>query len=173
MSQVKSTLYSFIRIQLKETMSDLTIINKRDRERTRDVLVDDVNVSFSDLQLSKQVVAGLRSASFYRPSPVQLKAIPLGKIGLDLIVQAKSGTGKTCVFSVIALEHILTTSSKALQVLVLAPTREVATQICGVLQAIGANLGVKACAFIGGQPVKEDKLKLKYWQIAVGTPGKS
>ncbi len=149
------------------------MINRPDRERTRDVLVDDVSVSFSDLQLSKQIVAGLKSASFFRPSPVQLKAIPLGKIGLDLIVQAKSGTGKTCVFSVIALEHILITGSKALQVLVLAPTREVAIQICSVFQAIGANLNVKACVFIGGQPLKEDRLKLKSCQVAVGTPGNS
>ena len=46
----------------------------------------------------------LLNAGFERPSPIQLKAIPIGRIGLDLIAQAKSGTGKTCVFGVIVLE---------------------------------------------------------------------
>lgn len=90
----------------------------------------------------------------------------------DLIVQAKSGTGKTCVFSVIALEHVLATRAKALQVLILAPTREVAIQICGVIKSMTGNLKVNTHAFIGGQTIKEDKIKLKHCQIAVGTPGK-
>lgn len=47
-----------------------------------------------------------RGAGFVRPSPIQLAAIPNGKIGLDMIVQSKSGTGKTCVYVVIALEMI-------------------------------------------------------------------
>lgn len=50
--------------------------------RTKDVQIDDLSVSFDDLQLDKEVLKGLRSAGFYRPSPVQLKAIPLGKLGL-------------------------------------------------------------------------------------------
>lgn len=140
--------------------------------RTKDVQLDEITTSFADLQLSKQVLAGLKSASFFQPSPVQLKAIPLGKIGLDLIVQAKSGTGKTCVFTVIALEHLLLTASSSLQVLMLAPTREVALQICTVIQGIGKGMKIKVNTFIGGTSVKEDKAKLKTCQIAVGTPGK-
>ncbi|XP_006895791.1 PREDICTED: probable ATP-dependent RNA helicase DDX20 [Elephantulus edwardii] len=74
--------------------------------RTGDVLLDEPG-DFESLLLSRLVLEGLRAAGFERPSPVQLKAIPLGRCGLDLIVQAKSGTGKTCVFSTIALDSLL------------------------------------------------------------------
>jgi superfamily II DNA/RNA helicase len=142
--------------------------------RTKDVQVsDEPSCSFEDLQLNPQLLEGLKSAGFFKPSPVQLKAIPLGKIGLDLIIQAKSGTGKTCVFAVIALEQILACKSKALQVLILAPTREVALQICSVIKSVSGHMNIKTQAFIGGQSVKEDKMKLKSCQIAVGTPGKT
>lgn len=86
-------------------------------------------------------------------------------------MQAKSGTGKTCVFSVIALEHVLANRAKTLQVLILAPTREVAMQICSVIKSISSAFKVNTHAFIGGQTIKEDKIKLRNCQIAVGTPG--
>ena len=76
------------------------------RKRTQDVRIDE-SVDFTGLCLSPNVLAGLKHAGFIRPSPIQLKAIPLGRCGLDLIVQAKSGTGKTCVFTVIALENLI------------------------------------------------------------------
>ena len=78
------------------------------------------------------------------------------------------------VFTVISLEHLLGSTSKALQVLILAPTREVAIQICDVIKSISVNFSspVKCSAFIGGQSVKNDKTKLKTCQIAVGTPGR-
>lgn len=90
----------------------------------------------------------------------------------DLIVQAKSGTGKTIVFSVIALENILI-ESKALQVLMLAPTREIAIQVCQVVRKISKPLKKFKChSFIGGHSLNDDKMKLKSCQIAVGTPGR-
>ncbi len=52
------------------------------KTRTKDVEIDDPHVSFDDLQLAPEVIEGLKSASFFKPSPVQLKAIPLGKLGL-------------------------------------------------------------------------------------------
>ncbi|XP_062604795.1 probable ATP-dependent RNA helicase DDX20 [Saccostrea cucullata] len=143
----------------------------QDKYRTGDVLINE-NVDFSGLLLSANVLQGLQKAGFQRPSPIQLKAIPLGRCGLDLIVQAKSGTGKTCVFSVIALEG-LQTESYALQVLVLAPTREIAIQIWDVICSIGQCIPTLKChTFIGGMPVTEDKQKLKKCHIAVGTPGR-
>jgi hypothetical protein len=74
------------------------------RYRTSDVSSD--ASSFNDLLLPKPLVAALAAAGFERPSPVQKLAIPLGLVGTDLIVQAKSGTGKTCVFAVIALQRV-------------------------------------------------------------------
>ena len=53
----------------------------KDKMRTKDVLLSE-SLTFSDLQLSKQVVEGLQVAGFDKPSPIQLKAIPLGRCGL-------------------------------------------------------------------------------------------
>ncbi|XP_050413672.1 probable ATP-dependent RNA helicase DDX20 [Patella vulgata] len=152
-----------------ETPSVAHKINSQ--KRTNDVLLSE-NVDFAGLLLSDPVQKGLISAGFERPSPIQLKAIPLGRCGLDLIVQAKSGTGKTCVFSVVALESLQLKSS-ALQVLVLAPTREIAVQIQDVIKNIGVYLPRLAChTFIGGLPVKDDIQKLKRCHIAIGSPGR-
>ncbi|XP_054648839.1 probable ATP-dependent RNA helicase DDX20 isoform X2 [Dunckerocampus dactyliophorus] len=141
------------------------------RKRTDDVILSE-GIEFSSLLLSQVVLDGLSAAGFQKPSPIQLKAIPLGRCGLDLIVQAKSGTGKTCVFCTIALDSLILENS-ATQVLVLAPTREIAVQIHSVVMAIGCAMeGLQCHVFIGGRPVSHDKLHLKKCHIAVGSPGR-
>lgn len=72
---------------------------------SRDVRIEE-DVAFETLVQNKDVLRGLEQAGYSRPSPIQLQAIPIGRLGVDLIAQAKSGTGKTIVFSVIALEMI-------------------------------------------------------------------
>ncbi|NWV82249.1 DDX20 helicase, partial [Dasyornis broadbenti] len=142
------------------------------RFRTRDVLVPGGPSDFGSLLLSPPVLAGLEAAGFHRPSPVQLKAIPLGRCGLDLIVQAKSGTGKTCVFATIALDAVLL-ESPVTQILILAPTREIAVQIHAVITTIGIKMeGLECHVFIGGTPLSQDKSRLKKCHIAVGSPGR-
>ncbi|NWT16450.1 DDX20 helicase, partial [Vireo altiloquus] len=147
-------------------------VEAQGRFRTRDVLVPGGPADFGSLLLSPPVLAGLEAAGFHRPSPVQLKAIPLGRCGLDLIVQAKSGTGKTCVFATIALDAVLL-ESPATQILILAPTREIAVQIHAVITTIGIKLeGLQCHVFIGGTPLSQDKSRLKRCHIAVGSPGR-
>ncbi|XP_037798963.1 probable ATP-dependent RNA helicase DDX20 [Penaeus monodon] len=142
-----------------------------DRERTDDIHVEE-NVDFAGMYLSDHVLEGLKKSGFIRPSPIQLAAIPLGRCGLDLVVQAKSGTGKTCVFTVVALE-MLSVAASTTQVLVIAPTREIAVQITQVINSIGSGTpGLRAYAFIGGIPLSQDKAKLSCCHIAVGTPGR-
>ncbi|XP_059723539.1 probable ATP-dependent RNA helicase DDX20 [Haemorhous mexicanus] len=142
------------------------------RFRTRDVLLPGGPSDFGSLLLSPPVLAGLEAAGFHRPSPVQLKAIPLGRCGLDLIVQAKSGTGKTCVFATIALDAVLL-ESPATQILILAPTREIAVQIHAVITTIGMKMeGLECHVFIGGTPLSQDRSRLKKCHIAVGSPGR-
>ncbi|NXC97619.1 DDX20 helicase, partial [Certhia familiaris] len=90
----------------------------------------------------------------------------------DLIVQAKSGTGKTCVFATIALEAVLL-ESPATQILILAPTREIAVQIHAVITTIGIKMeGLECHVFIGGTPLSQDRSRLKKCHIAVGSPGR-
>ncbi|XP_037355899.1 probable ATP-dependent RNA helicase DDX20 [Talpa occidentalis] len=141
------------------------------RTRTGDVLLAEP-ADFESLLLSRPVLEGLRAAGFERPSPVQLKAIPLGRCGLDLIVQAKSGTGKTCVFSTIALDTLIL-ENLSTQILILAPTREIAVQIHSVITSIGIKMeGLECHVFIGGTPLSQDKARLKKCHIAVGSPGR-
>lgn len=142
-----------------------------DKWRSKDIKLQE-ELDFSALLLSDLVQIGLTKSGFIKPSPIQLKAIPLGKSGLDLIVQAKSGTGKTCIFVVIALENVML-ESPSTQTLILAPTREIAYQICEVVTSIGSALPGLCChCFIGGLPISKDKLKLKRCHIAIGTPGR-
>ncbi|NXQ14549.1 DDX20 helicase, partial [Peucedramus taeniatus] len=90
----------------------------------------------------------------------------------DLIVQAKSGTGKTCVFATIALDAVLL-ESPATQILILAPTREIAVQIHAVITTIGIKMeGLECHVFIGGTPLSQDRSRLKKCHIAVGSPGR-
>lgn len=141
--------------------------------RSQDVLQsEDENATFEEFLLSKQLLSGLRKSGFVRPSPIQLRAIPLGLCGFDMVVQAKSGTGKTCVFSVLTLQAV-NVSKNAVQVLILAPTREIAVQSCDTVCCLGCDMPeLRAYAFIGGMPIKEDLQKLARCHVAVGTLGR-
>ncbi|KAF5303223.1 hypothetical protein FQR65_LT08303 [Abscondita terminalis] len=145
--------------------------NLEEKPRTEDVFTEN-NYTFDNFILSPAVSRGLQEAGFYKPSPIQVKAIPLGKCGLDLIVKAKSGTGKTLVFTVIALEMIKVNLS-SLQVLIIAPTREIADQIVYVIKTVGKHIeGLNVGLFIGGLSYNEDVIRTKNCHIAVGAPGR-
>ncbi|KAF0307929.1 putative ATP-dependent RNA helicase DDX20 [Amphibalanus amphitrite] len=143
------------------------------KPRTSDVAVSE-DVTFAGLLLSEPVLLGLRRAGFERPSPIQLRAIPLGRCAVDLIVQAKSGTGKTCVLAVLALEALVAAPpSGRCRALVLAPTREVAVQVAQVITAIGVEVpGLAVQTLIGGLPLAQDVANLRRCNVAVGTPGR-
>eukprot|EP00048_Salpingoeca_helianthica_P003145 m.64343 g.64343 ORF g.64343 m.64343 type:complete len:541 (+) comp12516_c0_seq2:162-1784(+) len=144
--------------------------NVAQRERTDDIALDQAN-TFAALTLSEPVLRGLAEAGFVHPSPIQARAIPLGKCGLDVMAQAKAGTGKTLVFATVALEAVKI-KERHPQVLVLAPTREIAFQIYEVFQSISKHVGAVTHCFIGGLSVANDVLKLDGCHIAVGTPGR-
>ncbi|CAG8525020.1 10517_t:CDS:10 [Cetraspora pellucida] len=140
-------------------------------DRTKDVQIDE-DVNFESLITNQNILRGLSEAGYDRPSPIQLKAVPPGKLGLDVIAQAKSGTGKTIVFGVIALEMLNLSNTKP-QVLILAPTREIAVQTKEVISNIGRYMvGLVCHVFIGGIPVEEDIPKLKKCHIVIGSPGR-
>ncbi|CAK9833346.1 Probable ATP-dependent RNA helicase DDX20 [Anthophora retusa] len=144
-------------------------INKK--PRTRDIKIQE-DVTFFQMGFSQKILDGLSVCGFQKPSPIQLKAIPLGRCGFDLIMRAKSGTGKTLVFCVISLEMIDIEIS-SVQVLILAPTREIAVQISEVFSSVGCEIkGLKVEVFIGGTAIDGDKKKLNDCHIAVGAPGR-
>ncbi|XP_016840535.1 probable ATP-dependent RNA helicase DDX20 isoform X1 [Nasonia vitripennis] len=141
------------------------------KERTSDIEIQE-DVTFSQMGLSQQVLNGLLNCGFHKPSPIQHKSIPLGRCGFDLIVRAKSGTGKTAVFGIIALEMIDIKIS-SVQVIILAPTREIAIQIKEVIASLGCEIkGLKVESFIGGVAMDIDRKKLSNCHIAIGAPGR-
>ncbi|KAF9189910.1 DEAD (Asp-Glu-Ala-Asp) box polypeptide 20 [Haplosporangium sp. Z 767] len=155
-----------------------------DRFHSSDVQINE-DLDFSSLVSNPALLKGLTESGYQRPSPIQLKTIPLGRLGLDLIAQAKSGTGKTVVFSVIAIESIISalskTSSTAVQqdqqprAVILAPTREIAVQIQDVILNLvraGLKETVTCHSMIGGMPIHKDKENLRRCSIVVGTPGR-
>lgn len=143
-----------------------------DAERTADVM-DESGLSFEDLLLPDAIMRGLRDNGFRRPSPVQIRGIPAARFGCDLIAQAKSGTGKTLVFAISIIENIVLSNPHP-QAVVIAPTREIATQIRSVVSRIGRHLkGFSCVAFIGGQSRAIDRKKIaRRCHVAVGTPGR-
>ncbi|KAK9828374.1 hypothetical protein WJX81_000707 [Elliptochloris bilobata] len=146
-----------------------------ERQRTADVLSGGGMRSFTELLLPQHLLLALREAGFERPSPVQEAAVPLARSGADLVVQAKSGTGKTIVFGIAAVE-LLRLDLPSPQVLVVAPTREIALQVGEVMSAVSARLpapGLAIGTFIGGLPTEEDVRRLRRpCHVAVGTPGR-
>jgi ATP-dependent RNA helicase DDX20 len=107
--------------------------------------INNNQVTFQDLPLHQNVKKGLDAMDFVYPSSIQLTSIPIVLFGNDLIGQAKSGTGKTAVFGIAAVEHViqrneakLLSSEEILDpcVLILAPTREIALQIHTVIEDI-------------------------------------
>uniref|UniRef100_A0A1B6CUG5 RNA helicase n=1 Tax=Clastoptera arizonana TaxID=38151 RepID=A0A1B6CUG5_9HEMI len=145
--------------------------NFNSKHRSDDVILRE-NVNFQSYGFSNPVAKGLEDAGFVKPSPIQFKSISEGLIGFDLIIESKSGTGKTLVFTLVLLETV-DFSVNSLQAIVLAPTREVADQNYEVMMTIGKNIkGLKVERFIGGLPVKNDVERLKNCNIAIGSPGR-
>ncbi|XP_058834095.1 probable ATP-dependent RNA helicase DDX20 [Topomyia yanbarensis] len=142
-------------------------------ERQRSVDVEfDRSLQFNSMFLSDPVVHGLSRNNFIHPSPIQARAIPLGKLGIDLLVQAKSGTGKTLVFAVLIAESHNPDITFP-QSLTIVPTREIAVQIEKVLNRIAYSVpNFRAQSFIGGLDVSQDRKNLQSCSAVIGTPGR-
>ncbi|CAE7804204.1 Ddx20 [Symbiodinium sp. CCMP2456] len=148
------------------------------RFKTSDVVDSETQrCTFAELSLSAPLLRSLQEMGCEHPSPVQLRTIPEALGGGDVIVQAKSGTGKTIAFCSVVLEGVNTSSSGTSQAIILAPTREIAMQISDELRRLGWYIVpvLDVACFIGGVPVEEDEERLQSKgapHVAVGTPGR-
>lgn len=131
------------------------------------------STKFSDLGLPEAVISALDKIGYETPSPIQAEAIPLLTQGHDLIGQAQTGTGKTAAFALPMLAKI-DVEKKAPQLLVLAPTRELAIQVAEAFQAYGSfSKSIKILPIYGGSSYDNQIRQLKRGtQIIVGTPGR-
>lgn len=128
--------------------------------------------NFEDMDLPPDLLRGIYAYGFTKPSEIQKKGIKIIAEGKELIAQANSGTGKTGTFTIGSLARV-DVSLKAVQVLCLAPTRELAEQIQVVAESISRPMGVNTYAVMGKTPVREDIRALgKGVQFLVGTPGR-
>jgi len=111
--------------------------------------------NWDDLDNDPNILRGIYSYGFERPSPIQKKAIRPIIMGKDVIAQAQSGTGKTAAFGIGALS-IVNVLDNFTQVLILSPTKELAKQTANVLEQIGSMMtGLRIQTIYGGSPYEE------------------
>ena len=129
-------------------------------------------ISFDDRALRPETRAALAALAISVPTPIQVAALPAMLGGRDLIGQARTGSGKTLAFGIPAVE-IVDPRQRAVQVLVLTPTRELATQVAGVLEELGAAKGVTVGLIFGGRAFGPQRDLLRRGvHIVVGAPGR-
>ena len=117
--------------------------------------------------------AALLRMSITEPTPIQGRAIPLLLAGRDVVGQARTGSGKTLAFAV-PLAELCDPSVRKVQALVLVPTRELAIQVAGVIEAMASPHGLRCALLYGGHSLKPEYRALKDGaQIIIGTPGRT
>src|SRR5690606_5725427 len=126
--------------------------SKRRRVRLETATVNDTPTArFPDLGLSEAILAALREGGYETATPIQSATIPPLLAGRDVVGLAQTGTGKTAAFALPILDR-LDPSQKPPQALVLAPTRELALQVCEAFERYAAGSpGVRVLPVYGGQ----------------------
>jgi len=133
----------------------------------------DVSITFADLALNKSLLKILDEIGYESPSPIQAEAIPLLLDGRDIIGQAQTGTGKTAAFA-LPLISKMDMQQKDPQLLVLAPTRELAIQVAEAFQKYATHIkGFHVLPVYGGSDYSGQIRALKRGvHVVVGTPGR-
>ena len=130
-----------------------------------------MTVEFSDFNLHPALTRALNDLAYTTPTPIQSGMIPLMLTGVDVIGQAQTGTGKTAAFALPILNNFRPQNTP--QALVLAPTRELASQVAEAMQDYGRHLGPQVLAVYGGQGFGAQIKQLRRGvDIVVGTPGR-
>jgi translation initiation factor 4A len=128
--------------------------------------------TFDEMGLHENLLRGIYSYGFEKPSAIQSVAIRPIVAGRDVLGQAQSGTGKTGTFGIGLLSRI-DPAQKAVQAIVLAHTHELSEQNSNVIQDIGRYLGVKVVLAIGGVPRHQNVRDIRSGaHVVVGTPGR-
>jgi ATP-dependent RNA helicase DeaD len=132
------------------------------------------NTKFQEFNLSKELLRAVSDMGFEETTPIQTKAIPEIILGKDVIGQASTGTGKTAAFGLPAIEKI-DEDLKAVQVIVLCPTRELAIQVSSEMNKfLKYKKNISSLPVYGGQPIQRQFSGLKRLpRIIVGTPGRT
>jgi ATP-dependent RNA helicase DeaD len=131
-----------------------------------------VPVPFDSLGLPAPILKSLTSMGYGQATEVQARSIPIARAGRDLIVESRTGTGKTSAFGIPLVERV-DASRPQVQALVLCPTRELSVQVADELARLGLDSGVKVLAIYGGDSMARQVDGLKRGaHVVVGTPGR-
>ena len=131
------------------------------------------SATFADLGLCDEIVVALAAKGITVPFPIQMLAIPDALAGRDVCGKAKTGSGKTLAFGLPVLQRMPESKPGAPAGLVLAPTRELANQICDELAAPAAAVRRSVLAVYGGAPIEKQIARLtKGVDLVVATPGR-
>ena len=130
-------------------------------------------MQFSELPIKPELIRATQAMGFTQMTEIQQKSIPLMLDGHDMIAKAPTGTGKTVAFGIPILSAVDVTRTKP-QAVILSPTRELAQQIAGDLQALAQFMdGVRIVCVYGGAGLEKQQKQLKDGcQIVVATPGR-
>jgi ATP-dependent RNA helicase DeaD len=128
--------------------------------------------TFADLGIHDDVLEAIEELGWETPTPVQRDAYPLAMAGRDIIVQSRTGTGKTGAFGLPLVDGLLKDGGNE-QALVLAPTRELALQSAREIAKLGARRGIDTVAVYGGASMEQQIRALeKGARVISGTPGR-
>ncbi|REG83126.1 DEAD/DEAH box helicase [Algoriphagus antarcticus] len=134
-------------------------------------------MNFSDLGLSKQILEAIKKANYDSPYPIQIEAIPAILQKKDVLGIAPTGSGKTASYILPILQRLqekAPNKGRMIPVLVLVPTRELASQVAEVTENFARflNRPVKALAVFGGVSINPQMMKIYGTDILVATPGR-
>ncbi|MEI8140819.1 MAG: DEAD/DEAH box helicase [bacterium] len=129
--------------------------------------------TFAALGLSPAILKAVETLGFEEPSPIQAAAIPVLMAGNDVVGQSQTGSGKTAAFAIPAIEKV-DAANRAVQILILCPTRELATQVAEEVHKLSLHKrGVHSVPIYGGASYDRQLFELrKGVQIVIGTPGR-
>ncbi len=131
-------------------------------------------LSFSEMGLAAPLLQAISDAGYETPTPIQQEMIPHMLAGKDVVGQAQTGTGKTAAFALPLLTRLAPDKTRNPQILVLAPTRELAIQVADAFEAYGRHMkDLRVLPIFGGQDYTIQLKQLQRGvQVVVGTPGR-
>jgi len=127
--------------------------------------------SFRALGVSVEVASALEQRGIVEPFPIQALVLPDALAGLDVLAKAPTGSGKTFAFGLPVVERA-TPADGVPSVLVLVPTRELASQVADELELIGKQKGLRVAAVYGGAPIPAQAKRARGAHVLVATPGR-
>ena len=131
-------------------------------------------MTFTEMNLDSQIAKAITACGYTTPTPIQERSIPVVLTGKDIVASAPTGTGKTAAFVLPALHRLsLSKSSHKPRILILTPTRELATQITTAASKYGKFLRFNIVSLVGGMPYRQQLRDLsRPVDMVVATPGR-